>query len=220
MTTQEISYWQTLKSIITEHITSNDNQEITGQLLRGVLLHIVNSLGANATLAGIAEPSTSPFITEGPVFYIALAEGYYPNFNNEQLSAGEVAIFYWHSNSWRKISLGSSPILKYYKEVGSAAILSAPEQVSISSTGIGSDGFIPYINVVGDVNAVIIASSNEEASVTVQDDMVFLKAGKKEATLNDIVPIAITSQEMKELQSSEQWDNFAEANPLIYVIEE
>ena len=45
--------WGVLKSAIAGIIKTNDNQEITGQLLQNVLNNIVGSVGENATLDDI-----------------------------------------------------------------------------------------------------------------------------------------------------------------------
>lgn len=94
--------WTSLKNGIATVIKTNGNQEITGNALKGVLNSMVNSLGANATFAGMAIPSTSPGTPDGPVFYLAIQAGSYPNFGsaNFQLSIGELGIFKWDGTTW------------------------------------------------------------------------------------------------------------------------
>ena len=67
--------WQILKAAIADVIKTNGNQEITGQVLQNVLNNIVSNLGANATFANIATPSTNPGTPDGPVFYLATQSG-------------------------------------------------------------------------------------------------------------------------------------------------
>ena len=73
--------WTNLKAAIADTITTNGNQEITGVVLQNTLNAIVNTLGENATFAGIALPTTNPGVPDGPVFYIATTPGDYPNFD-------------------------------------------------------------------------------------------------------------------------------------------
>lgn len=60
--------WTILKEAIASVIKTNDNQEITGQLLQNALNNIITNVGENATFAGIATPTTNPGTPDGPVF--------------------------------------------------------------------------------------------------------------------------------------------------------
>lgn len=91
--------WDILKKAISDVIKTNGNQEITGQLLQQVLLNIVASVGANATFAGIAAPTTNPGTPDGPVFWIASEPGVYSKFNSFEVS-DTVYIFKWQNNTW------------------------------------------------------------------------------------------------------------------------
>lgn len=94
--------WNILKAAIAAVIKTNNNQEITGAILQNTLRQIVNSLGANATLAGFATPETSPGTPDGPVFWIA-GPGYYDNFGNVQrtVTGSQLAFFIWSNESWQ-----------------------------------------------------------------------------------------------------------------------
>lgn len=92
--------WQILKAAIADVIKTNGNQEITGQVLQNVLNNIISNLGANATFAGIALPTTNPGSPDGPVFYIASEPGVYSNFNGESLHENEFAVFFTRDNAW------------------------------------------------------------------------------------------------------------------------
>ena len=74
--------WTILKEAIASVIKTNDNQEITGQLLQNALNNIITNVGENATFAGIATPTTNPGTPDGPVFYIATTAGSYSNFGS------------------------------------------------------------------------------------------------------------------------------------------
>lgn len=91
--------WTNLKQAIDSVITSNDNQEITGAVLNNALKTIVDTVGANASYAGIATPSTNPGTPDGPVFYFALQGGTYTNFGATVIQEG-LAILLWDGTSW------------------------------------------------------------------------------------------------------------------------
>lgn len=97
--------WDILKNAVSNVIKANDNKEITGIILQQTLLSIINNVGANATFAGIAEPSTNPGTPDGPVFWLATEVGTYVNFNRLTVS-DEVAILLWSNNSWSKYNTG------------------------------------------------------------------------------------------------------------------
>ena len=100
------NWWTTLKEAIASVIKTNGNQEITGQVLQNTLNSIVNSIGENYTLAGIATPATSPGTFDGPVFYIAGAPGLYSNFNN-YIHTGQHCIIFCNTQSgWSAIDTG------------------------------------------------------------------------------------------------------------------
>lgn len=99
--------WTTLKEAIASVIKTNDNQEITGQLLQNALNNIITNVGENATFAGIATPTTNPGIPDGPVFYIATTAGSYSNFGSLEVSKGETAILQWNNGTWTKNAIKS-----------------------------------------------------------------------------------------------------------------
>ena len=97
--------WSDLKAAVAEVIKTNDNQEITGQILQNVLNNIVSSVGENSTFAGIATPATNPGAPDGNVFYLAVAPGVYSNFGGIQIVDGEAVILEWRG-SWVKKTTG------------------------------------------------------------------------------------------------------------------
>ena len=97
--------WSILKAAIADIIKTNGNQEITGQVLQGVLTNIVNALGERPDFAGVATPTTAPGIFDGPIFFIAATPGTYPSFSNIILAQGEIAILRYDENTWVKESL-------------------------------------------------------------------------------------------------------------------
>lgn len=97
--------WQILKAAIADVIKTNGNQEITGQVLQNVLNNIINNLGANATFANIATPSTNPGTPDGPVFYLATQSGTYSNFGGA-IVENEAAILLYNGSTWVKKATG------------------------------------------------------------------------------------------------------------------
>lgn len=90
--------YENLKQSITEVIRTNGNQEITGAVLQSTLLTIISTVGANATFAGIATPTTNPGTPDGPVFWLASESGTYSNFGGVELQDG-LSVLMWNG-SW------------------------------------------------------------------------------------------------------------------------
>lgn len=93
--------YEQLKQIISGAIKANGNQEISGAILQNSLLSIISTIGANATFAGIATPTTNPGTPDQNVFYIAYENGIYSNFGGVTLNE-EVVIFSNKDGSWEK----------------------------------------------------------------------------------------------------------------------
>ena len=94
--------WNTLKAAVADAISTNGNQEITGQILQNVLNSIITNVGENATFVGVATPETNPGTPDGPVFYLTATAGTYPNFNGIEVQDGEAVILLWDNNAWSK----------------------------------------------------------------------------------------------------------------------
>ena len=92
--------WNQLKKSIQDAIKANGNQEITGQLLQSILLMMVNDLGAGASFEGMAEPNTIPAESDGKMYYFAIEQGYYVNFNNFHVVEGQLAMLYYNGEAW------------------------------------------------------------------------------------------------------------------------
>lgn len=102
--------YEQLKQSVSDVIKTNGNQEITGSILQNVLLTIISSVGANATFAGMATPTTNPGTPDGPVFYLASKSGTYTNFNAIELQAG-LSVLMWNGswNSQQIFSIDNEP---------------------------------------------------------------------------------------------------------------
>lgn len=94
-----------LKAAIRDVIRENGNNDITGASLQQVLLSIIDSVGANATYAGVATPTTNPGNVDSNVFFIASYPGIYSSFNGIEIKSGEFAIIANKSNTWVKTTL-------------------------------------------------------------------------------------------------------------------
>lgn len=71
-----------IKESIKAVIKENGNYEITGNVLKTVLLSMVDTLGPEYQFLGIATKSTVPVVVEGNSFYITTEVGTYTNFKN------------------------------------------------------------------------------------------------------------------------------------------
>lgn len=94
--------YQELKQGIEAVIKRNNNREITGPILQGELLKMIDELGAGSLFMGVATTQTVPPSTsDSKIFYIACQTGNYPKFN---LSVGEreIGIFLYKDGAWVK----------------------------------------------------------------------------------------------------------------------
>ena len=89
-------------------IKANGNNEITGQVLQNTLKSIVNTIGANATFAGVATPTTNPGTPDQNEFWIATQPGTYSNFG--ALVVGDVVTILTNNGSaWKKLEIEDLP---------------------------------------------------------------------------------------------------------------
>lgn len=100
--------YSALKREIQTYIRTNNNQEITGELLQNVLVSIVSNVGENAGFGGIAKKTTSPGTPDGPVFYFATEQGVYPNFGGLEIEReNTLNIIYNTEDGWDTLFLGN-----------------------------------------------------------------------------------------------------------------
>lgn len=100
--------YNTLKSEIQRYIRTNNDQEITGEVLQSVLIGIVSNVGENAGFSGIAKKATSPGTPDGPVFYFATEQGVYPNFGGIEIEKeNTLNIIYNTEDGWSTLYLGN-----------------------------------------------------------------------------------------------------------------
>lgn len=94
--------YEQLIAAIEQVIKTNGNNEITGAILQSTLKSIVNSVGSNATFAGIAFPYTNPGTPDQNVFYIAGANGMYVNFDNIDVGGNVISILANNNGTWKR----------------------------------------------------------------------------------------------------------------------
>lgn len=135
--------WIKLKKAIADVIKTNGNEEITGAIMQQTLISIVDNLGSNAQFGGVAVPSTVPADTDGSVFYLASTQGTYPNFNNIEVDASEIAVFTKDTaGTWVKTSLPiQHPTIKKPLLIGgNVAAVTKGTGVVLSVPTLNADG--------------------------------------------------------------------------------
>lgn len=135
--------WIKLKKAIADVIKTNGNEEITGAIMQQTLISIVDNLGSNAQFGGVAVPSTVPADTDGTVFYLASTQGTYPNFNNIEVDASEMAVFAKDTaGTWVKTSLPiQHPTIKKPLLIGgNVAAVTKGTGVVLSVPTLNADG--------------------------------------------------------------------------------
>lgn len=112
-----------LKAAIQAAIRQNGNNEITGNIMQGILLSIVNTLGDAAInqladivnqlnsrisdgymYGGIATPTSTPAASSGKVFYIALQAGTYTHYGELTIQQG-MTIIVTDNVAWEKSTI-------------------------------------------------------------------------------------------------------------------
>lgn len=135
--------WTKLKKAIADVIKTNGNQEITGAIMQQTLMSIVDNVGSNAQFGGVAVPSTVPADTDGSVFYLASAQGTYPNFSGIKVDASEMAVFTKNTaGTWVKTSLPiQHPTIKKPLLIGgNVAAVTKGTGVVLSVPTLNADG--------------------------------------------------------------------------------
>ena len=79
---------------------NNDSSGLNAENAQDAIDELVKLLKAEFSYKGIAQPTTNPGVPDRNVFYIA-GEGSYPNFNNQVVEVGQIAVLKW-DGSWHK----------------------------------------------------------------------------------------------------------------------
>lgn len=113
---------------IAANIYSNNNQEITGDILQLQLNAMVASLGAGYQFMGVAHPADTPSgYADLRAFWLAGEAGTYTNFGGLVVNENELAVISWDS-AWHKsaaTSYGDTPLSLtsgYYYYIAGAVV--------------------------------------------------------------------------------------------------
>ena len=90
-----------LKRAVKQVIKPNGVQEITGEILQGVLIKMIDTFGDEYKCKGVAIPSTVPKVS-GKTIYIASTPGVYSNFAGYNVAKGEIVAFLYEGQAWSK----------------------------------------------------------------------------------------------------------------------
>ena len=210
--------WTTLKAAIADVIKTNGNQEITGATLQNVLNSIVNSVGENATFAGIATPETNPGVPDGPIFYIANTAGVYNNFGSASPyimpKRTAVLFIYTSSSNWVVKTLARNtlddfidlpniePVLPYFSDSNRPLILAdwffrdmfCKKIRYRSITSIYIDVIKPGTLYIISAPTVDIYSKNPELEVSVLATITAEIRGWQKIDLDEPIKISIYEQ--------------------------
>lgn len=143
--------YSTLKAAIRAVIRENGNEEITGTVLQGALISMINTLGAGYTFMGVATPSTNPGTPDYDVAYLA-GPGVYPNFDGVTVLPQNLAVLKLNGDEGWAVELipatgGGAAILSYIA-VDSIANLPDPGMDGIGYL-VGENLYL-YVGTGGD----------------------------------------------------------------------
>ena len=96
--------YEDLKNAVKQVIKPNGVQEITGEILQGVLIKMIDTFGDEYKCKGVAIPSTVPKVS-GKTIYIASTPGVYSNFAGNTVVKGEIVAFLYEGQGWSKTVL-------------------------------------------------------------------------------------------------------------------
>lgn len=88
------------KASIAQESGSAEDKVMSQKAVSDKFNELITSLKAEFSYKGIAQPTTNPGVPDSNVFYIA-GEGSYPNFNNQVVEVGQIAVLKW-DGSWHK----------------------------------------------------------------------------------------------------------------------
>lgn len=97
--------YSNIKAEVAANITSNNANQITGEIVRNVLTDIITALGLGYQFMGFCTPTTNPGTPDARVFYIAQEDGTYVNFGGLQVVG--ISFLFW-SNQWTAVHLNVS----------------------------------------------------------------------------------------------------------------
>lgn len=131
---------------IAANIYSNNNQEITGDILQLQLNAMVASLGAGYQFMGVAHPADTPSgYADLRAFWLASEAGTYTNFGGLVVADDEVAVIKYDGNGWSKEVTGAATALDIDKIIGAdGTIVKGYGIVNNSYVNYSTGAFDPY----------------------------------------------------------------------------
>ena len=181
--------YKILEEAIKRSIKANGAQEITGQVLQGILINMLDTLSDGYSFEGEASTNKIPD-TSTKRAYLASVSGVYTSYGNITVDSGEVAILLFDGNSWKKVSLFNPSTLTPYVEVDvsklnadssfelAAAIARVPQDyqkggLTIKFIEKSSNEYAMYYNKNSswstDVNDWVNLQSTKKATMTIEE---------------------------------------------------
>lgn len=167
--------YENLKALIAAAIKENGNEEITGQLLQGVLLNLVRVLGDGYQFGGVATPNGSPDISaDARAFFLAFQAGTYVNYGGVVMASDGIGII-TQGDEWAIISIALSSDIFVAKGLGEttfAQVLAARDAgkavIAVTPSGdvytligtILSDGSFGFYTIQGSTTRYILLRPN------------------------------------------------------------
>lgn len=132
-----MSAFTTLRALINAQIKTNGQKAITGAKLNGVLLEMVDELGAECQFGGLVLPSTSFTAGDFPVAFLATAAGTYTAFGGAVLDGAFLHILAWDGAAWSDTAtdIPAGALEDYAKKDGYYASLTAGAATNLVGRG-------------------------------------------------------------------------------------
>lgn len=149
--------YQDLKDSISALIRQNGAQEITGDVLQGVLVSMVANLGQNYQFKGIAVPTGNPGTPDQNVFYFATQQGTYTNFGGAEIDKDSLFVLAYNGE-WAAFDTGISAMPKDLNFLVDSNMAIAPYEDNVT---LEMDVYNPS-TASSQVKEYEIPSANEE----------------------------------------------------------
>jgi len=132
-----MSAFTTLRALINAQINTNGTKAITGAKLNGVLLEMVDELGAECQFGGLVLPSTPFTAGDFPVAFLATTAGTYTAFGGAVLDGAFLHILAWDGSAWSDTAtdIPAGALEDYAKKDGYYASLTAGAALNLVGRG-------------------------------------------------------------------------------------
>lgn len=171
--------YENLKAAIADVITTNGNNEITGAVLRQILLTTVSSIGENSTFGGVVTPETNVGTPDQNVFYVAKTPGVYQYMGGSTVRVGEIAFFTNKNNQWVAQTIVLDDSFASFVDGSSFDVLAQDDRVEVDfNTADGEPG-----------SFVIPSATTEKAGVMSAED----KASIVTTSIVDVEGVILSS---------------------------